>query len=423
MIPLNAYPAYIRRGMIYLRFPYRYREFLLDRIIDIFEENLGGIVSEEGLVESIRGVLSEENDLRVSNMLYHSMLVFYRLETQKIPLILSKKRVSVRDEWDLRSIFYGWVQEKFGGFIPLEERENALEAFCEEFGIERRKLEVAISGGIISGYKLVRRISRRPSVSDLVHVANFLLIEKTLGISEDVSIVFEGVESKGTFVKDLVYRSKRARLMLDFKVEGKRLKCHLYGPLQLFKHPSPIYGDGIRYVLMGLLYRHDKWWLKATIRYRKRRCIFTISSESPAAEMRPPWTYTGEMKSLEPFDSYIERRLYHILCRMFPDSEVLRESSVVVTSNNRIFLPDFTIRSENGEVHVELVGFWTEEYARKKREKLDEVYRDGVENIVAIVDRKLYKYFKGAKYPVVFYDKELSIARKIREAIAKAVRK
>ena len=71
---------------------------------------------------------------------------------------------------------------------------------------------------------------------------------------------------------------------------------------------------------------------------------------------------------------------------------------------------------------MELVGFWTEDYARKKREKLDSIYRSGIRNIVAVVDAKLRKYFKDARFPVVYYEGYPSAARSLRKAIEQALR-
>ena len=423
MIPLNAYPAYVRGRELYLKFLSRYPEDLLERIIGLFEEKNRSIIRRKELIEDIRRVLKHEHDLRIPNLIYYSMRVFYGLEEPKIPLILRNRQIAVKDEWDLRKIFYRWVQENYGGFIPIKLREEAINRFCSEYGIEPEKLDNILAGGILRGLKLIRRIERPPTPKELVDISNFLLLEKTLGISNYATVVFHDVDIKGAIVKDLLFRSKRARLILDFKIEDNKLVCYLSGPFQIFKHPSPIYGEGIRYVLVGALCRCRRWWLKAWVRYRKRNVVFKISSNNPKfTGLKPPWEYTGERWRCTAFDSQVEQKLYYLLSRMYPDAKIMRESDVVFTPTGRIFIPDFSLEIGDKKVYVELVGFWTGGYARKKREKLSELYSGGVGNIVAVVDKKLEKYFANASFPVVFYDSEFSIARSLRNAIGRVLR-
>jgi len=47
----------------------------------------------------------------------------------------------------------------------------------------------------------------------------------------------------------------------------------------------------------------------------------------------------------------------------------LRREGAILHEGQSVFLPDFTLRHEDGtEVHLEIVGFWTPEYLAKKRE-------------------------------------------------------
>ena len=418
MIPLNAFPAYMYGRELRLKFLSRYPSNIIERAIDTFEQRNKQIVRKRDLIEAIRGVLRDEHDLRVANLIYYSLRVFYRMEEPKSFLAFKKKRIAIKDEWDVRIVFYDWVQKNYGGFIPLEEREEAIKKFCDEYGINKEKIDSVLAGGILKGYKLVRRTMQPPTPREVISVSNFLLIEKTLGISNYAIVVFKNIDMKGALMKDLLFRSKRARLLLDFKIDKNKLICYLSGPFQVFKHPSPIYGEGIRYILMGALCRHKTWWLKASVRYRKRNLMFEISSSNPALrEIIPPWRYTGDTYSVKPFDSEAEQRLYYMLCRMFPEGKIVRESDIIQTPDGRIFIPDFTVSLDGSKVFIELVGFWTENYAKKKREKLDKVYECGIKNIIALVDKKLAKYFRGAGFTVIPFDREFNIARRLREAI------
>lgn len=423
MIPLNAYPAFRRGTELRIKFLSDKRLGEINQIIGIFESKNKKVVTKDELIELMRKVMADENDLRVINLVYHSMLVFYEFREQKIPFRTSgESSVVISDEWDLRKLFYMWVQKRYGGFISLEERDIAIDNFCREHGIRKDVLENVVAGSILKGYKLVRRIQEPPRPHDVVAISNFLLLEKTLCLSNYAKIIFYNVERKGGFLKDLIYRSKRSRLILDFRFEGSKLICNLSGPFQLFKHPSPIYGEYISSVLMGSLCRHREWYLEASVRYRKRDSIFRINSRNPnIRNIKPPWIFRGHPALEKPFDSEVERRLFIMLKRMFPKCVIQREPEIIEGENGVLFIPDFMIKYGDKSLYIELVGFWTERYAKKKREKLDAIYNNGIENILVIADKKLSKYFKNTPYKVIYYDKQLIIARTLRTLISEYI--
>ncbi len=402
-----------------------YPQQYVRRAIELMEQKRGQKVAKEKLIEGLREIFMDEHDLRVVNLLYYSLLVFYELGEEKLPIMTSGKiRMRIKDKWDLRLLFYEWVQKTFGGFIPKDERESAISRFCEEYGIRRDVLENVLAGEILQGYKLIRRTTIIPTPNDIVAVSNFLLIEKTLSLSDTATIYFYDVDRKGTLIKDMLFRAKRARLLLDFREENNTLICFLSGPFQIFKHPSPIYGEYISYILVGSLVKHRKWKLRAWIRYRKRKALYEISSYDRRIRfLEPPWRYHGRKRKIEAFDSEIEAKLYVLLRRLFPEAEILRESEIIVTDNKTVFIPDLVVKKNNKKAVVEIVGFWTENYAKKKREKLDAAYRSGVRNLIVVADKKLSKHFRDTKYPVLYYDKSLTIARSLRRIIEEILKK
>ncbi len=382
-----------------------------------FEKKRGDLVTRDELIETIKSIMRDENDLRRINLVYHALRVFYELKEEKVPIRMKNGRI-LREEWELRKMFYLWVQREFGGFIPMQFREKTIMMFCSEYGVEPDILERILAGSILRGHKLARVTHSIPAPVDIIDVASFLLIEKTLCISDSAEVVFFDVERKGTFIKDLLFRSKRFGLILDFQFRNNNLTCRLSGPFQIFKHPSPIYGEGISNALIGSLCRHKNWSLKAIVRYHKKRYVFEIDSNNTyMRSMKPTWVIRGYRKEPPLFDSSLERRLYSLLARLFKECEVLRESDIVESPDGRLFIPDFTVRKGNKSVYIELVGFWTEKYAKKKKEKLDSIYYGGIRNLIAIVDNKLAKYFRDAPYRTIFYDKMFTNVRALRNYV------
>ena len=267
MIPLNAFPAIIRGRHLLLKTLSDYPKEEISKTIEIMEKYNHKTVSLETLLEEIRGVFPEETDLRKLNLLFFSLRTFYRASQPKIFPLRTRSGRIFQDLWDLKLHFYTWVQRHYGGFIPLEERERAMKAFSMELGIEKNLLESVLSMDAESRVKITRITQTPPKPQEVLGVSNFLLIEKALSISNYATIVFYGVDAIGTLAKNLIFRSKRSGLLLDFKVKDGKLICYLSGPYQIFKHPSPIYGEAIRYVLVGALAENEDWWLKACLLY------------------------------------------------------------------------------------------------------------------------------------------------------------
>jgi len=72
-----------------------------------------------------------------------------------------------------------------------------------------------------------------------------------------------------------------------------------------------------------------------------------------------------------------------------------------------VFIPDFSFEKGNLKVYLEIVGFWTNEYLKKKLAKLQEL---AVENLLIAVDRSLNcAQFEKVKGFVILYDKKVPV--------------
>ena len=68
MIPLNAYPAYRFGGRLRLRFITHDLRPQLREIIMQFEKKRGDLVTRDELIETIKSIMRDENDLRRINL-------------------------------------------------------------------------------------------------------------------------------------------------------------------------------------------------------------------------------------------------------------------------------------------------------------------------------------------------------------------
>lgn len=159
----------------------------------------------------------------------------------------------------------------------------------------------------------------------------------------------------------------------------QNLKMEISGPLSLFGHTS-IYGRALA-ELVPMLYWCNRFHLQAHCKVQNRQGIVEVSSRDPI------------MPSQEPriFDSQLEARFFRGFLKHFPEWDLIREPEPIqlLGTHAKLIFPDFKIQNRT-EPHrwwyLEIVGFWTPDYLRKKAEQLKRVV---LKNMILLVDEKL----------------------------------
>jgi hypothetical protein len=79
-----------------------------------------------------------------------------------------------------------------------------------------------------------------------------------------------------------------------------------------------------------------------------------------------------EVDEVVSYDSYLEEEFSRKIREIKPGIEVLREPGVF-KAGRYAFIPDFLIKKGDKKVYVEIAGFWTSEYIKRKVEKLKQL--------------------------------------------------
>jgi predicted nuclease of restriction endonuclease-like RecB superfamily len=72
---------------------------------------------------------------------------------------------------------------------------------------------------------------------------------------------------------------------------------------------------------------------------------------------------------LETYDSEIEKS-FALQFQAVKSGWTLKREPEPIPAGNQVIIPDFSIERAGIKVYLEIVGFWTEEYLRRKIEKL-----------------------------------------------------
>ena len=165
---------------------------------------------------------------------------------------------------------------------------------------------------------------------------------------------------------------KAARLMYTIRRHGRSYQVEVTGPAAEFIVRPARYGVRLARVVPALM-RAPAWRFDAEVRGADgARLSFRVRGQPRAPATRAP---VGEEARRARYDSVWERSLATDFRRKFGGDArggwtLSRESSPVAIGDE-LFLPDFTLRHDDGrEALVELVGFWTPEYLTAKTRKI-----------------------------------------------------
>ena len=192
----------------------------------------------------------------------------------------------------------------------------------------------------------------------------------------------------------LLYRIERTQDGLIFEVDG---------PLNIFGRPQRL-----GYRMMILVFRLRQLWLKRefdcglSIEFRKgkkRAALELKVSELPDLA----WPNVGELK-LELFDSKVEAKIYSTFKAIDLGGWRIEREPTPFVAGSFVFIPDFSVTREGNQVFIEVVGFWTPEYKKRKKAKFQEIAKAGLGNLIILVDEKAEGDFEAmTDFPIFTY--------------------
>lgn len=226
--------------------------------------------------------------------------------------------------------------------------------------------------------------------------ADLSLERKVFGIPKDFTPEFIQLDANLTLVKSLVARSAEVEIRAHGNIRQlvrhakfRRLICHvsesspqegpsleISGPLSIFGH-TLVYGKALS-ELVPMANWCNSFQMAARCRIRGKEGILELKKNDPI------------LPSPEPrlFDSRLEERFSKEFSAIAADWDIVREPDPIRIPDSLIF-PDFLIkhrRQPERNYYIEIVGFWTPDYLRKKFDNLKAAH---VSNLIILVDQAL----------------------------------
>ncbi len=272
------------------------------------------------------------------------------------------------------------------------DHERILKLVSERMGISKSDLEASIWSDLEDELILERFDSIEPE--ELLKRYNLSLTQTLLFRSASMTFTANGNWQR-------IFRQIKQLGLMYIVQRSNGVNVSVEGPLSLFRL-SKRYGTAIAKLLPTIV-EAEKWWIKADVirpgTYGKRIYKFTINSKDVLDKM---WRH--DLK--EDYDSSVEESFSRRFRGIGSSWKLAREPEPIPVGDS-VMIPDFSFESEGFKVYMEVVGFWTPQYLKRKVEKLREI--KDIRMIVA-VDKKLacskIRQFKGE---IIFYDKNIPL--------------
>jgi len=289
--------------------------------------------------------------------------------------------------------------EKLGLPTTPEQRTRIIKSVASELKLTAEMMEESLYADLDSELVLAEFKPLPPQ--ELLKNYNLSLTQTLLFSSTELNFTASGNWQR------IFYTIKRLGLIYEaYRSGGFWVKID--GPASLFKLTRR-YGTALAKLLPAII-SNPKWTVEAKIlwKYTNEICDFKIESWKHSSILKTPKTPTVS------YDSIVEES-FAMRFQALRSDWCLRREPEPVPAGKHVIIPDFSFERQSVRVYMEIVGFWTAEYLRRKIEKLKKI---DVNMLIAVDEtlacEKLEKLEKRAKLNLLYYRKKIPLTSILR---------
>ncbi len=260
------------------------------------------------------------------------------------------------DPVDLRRKIFQ-ATEQFGLPTTSENRQKILEIVASKMNLAAQDIEKDFYSDLDS--ELVLEKFMAPSTSELLGEYNLSLTQTLLFDATELSFTTSGNW------QNLFHAIKKFGLIYEV-YQDNGLWVKIDGPGSLFKLTRR-YGVGIA-KLLPIIVSNSEWTVRAKVlwRFTNEICDLKLESQKHSSLLKKQHLPTLS------YDSSIEED-FASKFQALTTGWMLKREPEPITAGKQVIIPDFSLEKAGIKIYLEIVGFWTEEYLRRKIEKLKQV--------------------------------------------------
>ncbi len=283
------------------------------------------------------------------------------------------------------------------------KRHEIIQSVASDLGIDRQ--DVANEMWSDLDENLVLEYFDRITPTALLAWYNLALMQTLMFSCTALQFVLRG----GSSWKGVLRHVKRVGLMYNIRKEFEQISskddryydenivCSLDGPLSIFKM-TDLYGTAIAkvlpYVISAESWSLEAWIIRNYLSVGRKIYEFHISKENaPPLIGLPDHIDSQENNSPDYFDSAVEEKFALKFEQFRSGWTLIREPDPIIVKSDKAFIPDFMFERYGRRIYLEIVGFWTDEYIKRKIEKITRICpenKDGKIDIFIALDNNYY---------------------------------
>jgi len=289
------------------------------------------------------------------------------------------------------------------------KRDEIIQSVASELGIDRQVVANEMWSDLDEN--LVLEYFDRITPTALLAWYNLALMQTLMFSCTALEFVLRG----GSSWKGVLRHVKRVGLMYNIRNEPSKeidqtsykdarhyddnIVCSLDGPLSIFKM-TDLYGTAIAkvlpYVISAESWSLEAWIVRNYLSVGRKIYEFHISKENAPPLIGLPYHIESEQKTT-PKSSYFDSAVEEKFALKFQQSHsgwtLIREPDPIIVNSDKVFIPDFMFERYGCRIYLEIVGFWTDDYIKRKIQKLMRIYSENREakiDIFIALDNNYY---------------------------------
>jgi predicted nuclease of restriction endonuclease-like RecB superfamily len=292
------------------------------------------------------------------------------------------------------------------------KREEIIQSVAAELGVDREDVGNEMWSDLDEN--LVLEYFNRITPATLVGWYNLALMQTLMFNCTALQVALHGGSSWKRVLRDvkrlgLMYniRNQRSKeidrtAFKDVRYHDDTVVCSLDGPLSIFKM-TDLYGTAIAKVLPSVIsaesWSLEAWIIRNYISAGRKIYEFRISKKNaPSLIGLPDHDHSKNITAKSGcFDSSVEEKFAIKFQQSRTGWTLIREPDPIIVNNDKAFIPDFMFERYGRRIYLEIVGFWTIEYIKRKIHKLTrissenkELYNQDKVDIFIVVDNNYY---------------------------------
>ena len=377
------------------------QRLLAVKLVKMFEEMTTKGVSKAKLDENLLKIEAKYTDYKLVRGICHLLEQRCEYALPNAAFTLDRNNIAISAINLRRKIFE--ESSRKGYAVTEDERKQILQKFASESDLTTNELEIAMWADLDKNKYLKNFESLSPL--QLISWYNISILQSLLlnCVKLEFSVyggftwkkILRKVKQLGLMYflhheNNLESESNRQTRSQDKVFNGKkdkRVVCTVEGPLSIVRLTDR-YGMAMA-KLIPLIIFTDIWSIDAIILRKsisgvRKTYRFQISSkdkdlplfDASKVQLQPESNMdSGSLynSALDNFDSIVEKKFMDKFLKFSIGWNLIREPDPLILSNGKAFIPDFVFEKYEIKVYLEIVGFWTSEYLKRKLEKIKDL--------------------------------------------------